>query len=393
MIPYIFVFLLLFILTLRFDFKHRDKKNELFWQYFSIIVLILLAGLRNRIGVDTCRYENYFSEVPTFGTITADVLMDNKTQLLWYMLNVFCKSFFGSFVALQLIVASLFHLLLMRFLHRTTRYFFTSLLFVFLISWGNFNFETIRESLCVVLFLNGLLCLKDEGGLKKYILICLPAIFIHWFSVIMIAIVPFVIKMNRRTLTLFLSVLSLFLLLFSKQIVDWSLYFALAFNDEASMRISDYLYDEHYGVISVSIWGFLFIVITKIVYPCIVYVLYKEKEQIFSVVLLLFIPIILLRMEVLIFFRFANYLSIILIVASVNILFTKYKEINGVKPYLRNIVIFFLLFTSGAEIKNLYFTPAPNEYISTINYDRRYVPYTSVFEEPNRERETLLFGW
>ena len=209
----------------------------------------------------------------------------------------------------------------------------------------------------------------------------------------MIALAPIVIMVKRRILVGALLVISIVLFVFSERISGWTLYLALAFSDEASMRISDYIYNDHYGVINVSLLGFLFIMITRMIYPYIISILYKDIEPIFATLLLLFIPIMILRTQILIFFRLANYLNIILIVSSVNLFFSKYGYNSGYSPLLKKMVTFFLLFISVLEVKNLYFTPAPVEYSDSFLYDKRYVPYTSVFEEPNKERESLMKSW
>ena len=65
---YILVFILLLIPVIRYDWLAKSG-GESGWYYFNLVVLILLAGLRYRVGGDTLMYMSMYDEMPAMSEL------------------------------------------------------------------------------------------------------------------------------------------------------------------------------------------------------------------------------------------------------------------------------------------------------------------------------------
>ena len=66
------IYLLLLFLLLYLSYRYDYRKNIAYFDasyYLILILFILLAGFRFRIGVDTIRYESYAEYIPSLYNI------------------------------------------------------------------------------------------------------------------------------------------------------------------------------------------------------------------------------------------------------------------------------------------------------------------------------------
>jgi hypothetical protein len=61
---YLLIILLLFVLSLSYDFRKSSDRKE-GWENFILFVLVLLAGFRGDIGNDTMVYHNWYDSLAT----------------------------------------------------------------------------------------------------------------------------------------------------------------------------------------------------------------------------------------------------------------------------------------------------------------------------------------
>ena len=105
---YLLVFIYLILTAVYFENgKTASIKNGRNYYIIECLVLVLLFGLRYRIGGDSIRYEEAFDTMPKLSNIEFDFFTLAKYQPLWLLLNSLIKSISDSFVVLQ-IVQSLF---------------------------------------------------------------------------------------------------------------------------------------------------------------------------------------------------------------------------------------------------------------------------------------------
>ena len=207
MIPYILVFILLLFFSFRYDLSEKKTEGKRSSEIIMLIVLIFFAGLRNRVGSDTIDYMDDYEMAPSLTELLNNkYLLEEIIQPLWAIFMSFCKTISGSFVLFQFAHAILFNLLLFNFIKHTTNKVFLFFLFFYCIDWWNYSFEILRESLCVVIFLNALLYYFRTKKILVYIGICIPALLIHWMAFVPILITPLCFYIKDKKLILFFMI-------------------------------------------------------------------------------------------------------------------------------------------------------------------------------------------
>lgn len=385
MIPYLLVILLICYLINIYDIGKRQRGRTK-WQWTLVVVLILMAGLRYHVGSDTINYENAFIKIPELGDLRIEI--DYLSQPLWMLSMSFCKTVFGSFVSFQFFHAIILNLLLFRFIRRTTQYVFTSFLIIFVVVWWNYSFEILRESLCVAIYLNAVLFLR-ERRFMLYLLLGVIMMGLHWFSFVMIALTPIMLFTRYKYSLPLIGLGALFLLFF----VDNSffqfleIYASDVFSGDSLKQINTYLsQDEGEGRVALNLFGFARIFFTSMILPT--YIIYYGKNDSrtrdFWKILILCFLFGILQTKLVIFARFFNYLNCITIVCVVNMLYMKTVQ-KGVIRSMYNL--FILVFVINGCM--YFYQPTYNEYRSNIHYNCTHIPYKTIFEEPDPIRESL----
>lgn len=386
MLIYILILLLIAFFSFRLDLKgHVDTPlYEKCWR-MSFLVLVLLAGLRNEIGIDTYTYSMKYENMPDLvGMFEPSNFEEYSTQFLWSFLLSLFKTLNADWVVVQFVIALVFNLLLFRYIKKTTSKRFLTLFCVIILSWWNLSFEVLRESICIVLLLNGLLELEKKNS-KKFFLWCLPAFFIHWFSFVPILIIYLACKCSYSVLLFSSLVLGVLLFIIGKTYVTEQLLLLSAFfSSDMSTRITDYTDITR----DASLIGILFEFVTLSLAPVIISFIFNKKHvyPILSKVLLLFFPFVSLRFSVPIFYRLLNYIEIPYAIAAIILLTNKQLRFE-----LMKIAVVFLLIFNIVKTANDFYKPSPIE-TRGYDYDCRYIPYTSVFEPNDPIRDGLYKG-
>lgn len=183
-----------------------------------MVILTMLSGFRNEVGVDTVRvYGAYFEIAPNvYQLFNSDFLFNIGSQPLWALMMSLVKTFTNEFFVFQIIQAAFFHFFLYKFLINFEKGTFISLLILYCVLWWDLCFEVIREASCVVLFLNAMLALQ-QSKLKQFMLYSVPAIFIHWFAFVPFAILLISKYISFKAVTYSIVVLLVLYLIVGKQ--------------------------------------------------------------------------------------------------------------------------------------------------------------------------------
>lgn len=383
---YLFVIALLIFFILKYDVGHKQhgKQHSLL---FVMVLLILMSGLRYHVGADSITYEaGFIYGIPVLSKLLSS--NDMVSQPLWIFLMSFCKTIFGSFVALQFIHAIILNLLILRYLKKTTNYVFTALLFTFCVTWWNLSFEVLREALSVAIYINAILYLIEKKY-RTYLALGLVMTGLHWFAFVMVIITPFVMFVNNKIVYVSFIIGSISLFLFvDAQLFDWiDLISAGSTTGEASKRINSYINQEGgQGRVTFNLVGYLYTFILYAVLPLII-ILYNNKvkgDKYFSKILMLFILFAVLQTKLVIFTRFYNYLYIILIVCMVNILYERRITLAIVR-YMFYLLVFVFLWNGCIS----FYRPSSGQYRYDIHYNCYHIPYKTIFQEPDPIRESL----
>ncbi len=389
MIIYIIYLLIFIYLSYTYDIKKKTKDKKV-WLGVSFLMLVMMAGLRYHIGVDSYRYErSFYNETPNI-TVYFRLHYYEDSEFLWTFLMVLVKTITGSFVAFQFIHAIILNGLIYNFLRKTTDKVFTAILITYCTYWTALNFEVLREAICVGIFINALFLLYNKK-IFAYIIVALIAFGLHRFSFVMFIIAPILIYANKRMVYVFLSVLAVYVLFFMDEtVLKYILLISVDdINESASEKLMKYVEGSSKGGFrSINIFGYIELIITNAAFPILI-LLYEKESKYYSMFfkfILLFVVFSFITAQFGIVYRLLNYLGLIVIVVAVNFIFDKSKL-----DTIRYLVVIFLVLTVLIKIKGFY-SPSELEFRNTVKYDCRYFPYKTIFEEPDETRENMFRG-
>lgn len=181
---YFIIFILLCVPVVRYDWMAKTG-GESVWFYFSLVLLILFAGLRYRVGGDTLTYMELFEDIPLLSEFKEFDFLEAAFQPLWYLLNMLSKSINDSFTCFQLIHAAIVNISFFHFFRKyCPNYYFSAILLYYFAYFCYFNMEILRESLCVSILLWATPALL-QGRWLSYYGLCFMAFFVHYSSLIM----------------------------------------------------------------------------------------------------------------------------------------------------------------------------------------------------------------
>lgn len=217
--PYlVFLLLSLFALFCCDICKKTRHRKCLF--YLLLAYSILLSGLRYRVGLDTLNYMLFYGDIPDLKSLSWNDLSNFSYQPFYLILCAFAKTISPEFYVFQIIHAFIVNSIFFRFIKRYTKYPFLGIFLYIYMYYGYFNFEILKESLAVSMFLLAFPCFVERKWLKYYSFVVLALMF-H-MSALILFFMPLIrdFKFDRCFLLLAL----LFGLLFAciYQFIDFS---------------------------------------------------------------------------------------------------------------------------------------------------------------------------
>ncbi len=196
MIPYLIPLILIIAGIMFYDAQDRTTNRRwLYWFLYAYIVV--LFGLRYRIGWDTLSYMMFYEDFPTFATASEASLdefgqMQSGFQFLWLCL----KSADAPFWVYQLIHSTFINAVVFWFIKRNTRYWFCGLLIYYLCYCFYFNTEIMRESIAIAIFMMSYKYLVKRRWIPFYISVA--AAYMFHVSALILAAYPLAIIFNLR---------------------------------------------------------------------------------------------------------------------------------------------------------------------------------------------------
>ncbi|MBD3614984.1 MAG: EpsG family protein [Gracilimonas sp.] len=373
---YFIILALLFLLTIYYDFGNNNLGKIPFF-YLVLIMLICLSGFRYRVGGDTLMYMQTYGLLPTLNELDDFQNPFAKLQPLWLLLVAFSKSISKEFFILQFMHAIILNSIIFGFIRKHTRYIFTAVLFYYFGYYFYFNFEILRESLAIAIFILSLDYLFQKKWFKYYLLSIVGLLF-H-FSAIILFFIPLIVKFRLRTL----SYILIFVLGYLLNPFFISSLKSLAGSNALLISIFTYL-DYNY-----TIYGLLSLLVLNLIYPLFIrYVnesYLKIKSQL-NPLLNVYIFIGAITPMFYIFYRFANYLLPVffLILANCFVVVVMKKTKHNSK-----IIMLILILCSVSFIHTKKYFSDTSEYVNNSRWYSRWYPYHSIFdkeEDPVREK-------
>lgn len=378
---YLAVILILLVLSFIYDINGKLQRRDS-WYNVMLVIFILIAGLRWRIGVDTPNYLGFFYHV--YPTIDKFSFKDYGlfSSPLFALLNSLVKTLGGRFYVIQLIHATFINILIFRYIKKHTAYIFTCLFFYSFICYTTYNMETMRASISIVICLYANDYIIDKKWWKGYMLYALALLF-HAQTIVMFVLpLLFFLRLNKwGFMVLLMSFLVGFIL--SDLLRDYL--FLLEGEEELEDSVAKYASSAKYGT-----GGGLFHLLAFFVLPTIyllgTFYYLKNKKSCPNVnrmepFILTGLVFIMIRTNFEIAYRYVDCFKIYFVILYSEffvILIKDSRKIDKLLSYVRSTAILFPII-----FFHLIYT-----YIISDSMWYRYYPYNSIFERNiNREQQ------
>lgn len=198
---YLLVFILLLIPVVKYDWMAKTG-GENKWYFFNLVILILLAGLRYRVGGDTLMYMSMYNEWPAMDELKYFDFEEALYNPLWYIYTSVAKSINEEFWVLQMIQAVIVNCTFFHFFRKySPQYYFSAILLYYVGYYCYFNMEIMREILCICILMLATDWLIEKKWIK-YILASILAIQIHYSAATMLLFPLFFIFLKKPSWTL-----------------------------------------------------------------------------------------------------------------------------------------------------------------------------------------------
>ena len=378
MVEYIIVLLVLLYGCIHYDVKgNLDTKNR--WLYFEWLVLVLLAGLRYKVGGDSIAYYNeFYSQWPTLSEVgTYD---NERYNILWIYFIAICKSIIDEFWFLQIVHAVIVNTVFFRFFKKHTTYIYTAILFYFILYFFRYNTEVLRASLAVCSFLIGFEFLSKKKWIY-YFTCCLVAYGFHSEAIVTFFF-PLILPLQKIRITGFSVAMILavtIVLLFSINLIPF-----------VGSLLGSGKFGEAFAYYSntndnVSAIGYIYSFITQLPF---IYMLwqYKYRESdIFKAFCILYVVAAIQSLNYTnLISRSMDFVYPLMLVLLMNTFRQPLSEITGIRKnnnLLMAMMVFILLF--GAV-----------RYFSVDNHWLLFYPYYSIFNPVDVPlREQIFFEY
>lgn len=369
---YLLVFIYLLILSISFDFL-KVKGPKTFFYYLSMIILILLAGFRWKVGGDSLGYQKIFDS-SIYPIYQFDKI--NFLKIGWepgyLLLNSLGKTIVPEFWFFQMMHASFVNIILFQFFKRYTPFYFTAILFYSVLYYFYFNMEILREIIPICIFVRFMYPALEEENYKKYYILNIIMIFFH-NSAIVLLLFPILskFKLNRKGLIVLGSTILMFIVVFSlfPNIVN-----VFAVTDSLSSKFIKY------SKYTLNITGMIY---NFIIFAFLPYCLIKLNERYykklyFEKLIFPYFFIISIYISYSGFGRFINYFGLFMLVFFVNTLYM----IMHIKVFRKVRLVFIIVLSCGPlYYKYQYYSISYDHIIRDTTKFNMYYPYSSIFNK------------
>ena len=378
---YLLTVVMLLIFVLRYDINGRIQyRNECY--FVMLLIFILIAGLRYRLGIDTTRYlTRFYYETPK--------LQDFKwgewelgTDPLFTLLNSVVLTFGGKFYVVQLLHAAFVNTLFFKYIKKHTDAIFVSIFIYFIWQYTVINMEEMRSSMSMVvcLFANDYMLEKKwVKGILLYVVGC----YFH-ASTILVMVMPlfFFLRFNEIGI---ITIAITFVLGFVIQSYLGDYVELLELNETVNSKAEQYIDNERFMESRINIFGYFSWII--IYGYSIVSLWYLKKVGIESrllrlePLLVVFLIFGMMRMGVPIAYRYVRFYIVYYIMFVSEFMVFQFRKDSKLG---RNMVVANVLIIMFPFYFLIIRQVTPEEKWV------RYYPYSSIFDqELDQKRETL----
>ncbi len=397
---YLTIIISLLLLIYHYDYCGQ-KKYRLKWYIVILIAFVLTAGLRYRLGTDTITYDREFPELPSLSEFFYFDFDKTRYGKGYLFFNAIARSISDNFVVMQIVQSTFINIVIFYFFYKNTKNIFTCVLLYSVLAYFDFNFEIIRESCAVAVFLIGWKYFKTNQWVKYYLLVVLAILFHP--SALVTAIVPlFYLPIFRPFFTFGKKFVIVFIIVFVI-----STYLSVKFYD--LIRLIQILDTQSYadsyensklgGSLRLGLSEYLFYFLRYMAYPILGIYAIANKRFIrnsyeghntgvkLEYMTCWYVYIAIVTLFINLFLRFNNYFILFVVVTVADVAFSK---IRTKKTILKLSFGIWALVLCPYFILPVYayFNRDPQTQIVRF---RRYYPYESVLNPvTDKEREEVF---
>lgn len=379
---YLLVFIYLVLLSVFFDFL-QVKGPKKFFYYLSMIILIIIAGLRWKVGGDSLTYQSRFETliypIDHFFSIRLSGIGWEPGYIL---INSIAKTIVPEFWFFQLIHASFVNVIVFKFFKRYTPYYFTAVLFYSFFYYFYFNMEILREVIPVCIFAYFMYPAMEKKEYKKYYIINILLLFFHNSSVILL-LIPILSKFNLDRKGCVILIISAVAII-SVFTFFPSLGSVIAITENMSAKFS--VYSKY----SLSINGMIYNFLIFALFPYFLFYLNKRYfiKIPFERLIFPYFFIVAIYIPYSGFGRLINYFGLFMLVFLVN---TLYLAMHVNKFEKARFLIISILIIGPIFYKFQFYNTDTSKYYKDTIKGNLWYPYSSIFDKTEYQFRQIIF--
>ena len=395
---YLIVFIYLLYLSIHYDILEKRGCKETHYR-IAITLLILLAGLRWRVGADTVAYASDFYLSHDLFHLEWNDFQSMSRMPFWVLLNATCKTIWNDFLLVQFTVALLTISVFGYFIKNicpTLR--FCLLFFFFIGKYSSLCMELLREAVAVSFVLLAIISF-NRSRIGRCLLYAVLAVCSHFYAIVAIAL--FVLNyLFPKNIWIQLIIYSF---VFMITVVFSDVFFRMATSGisvldsinaiDIFQHMNLYVESDTYGHLQKGILQY-FSIICQFVAYCFMYYKYRGEyskyilleERIFDAGLTVFLLMLLCRFSLAILYRIGTsyfyFWGCALAVAFTKIILRHIVARQRLIVYMIMLIIPLFFSCKGYIV---------HDYVYEENqWYMRYYPYSSIFDKTkNSRRENL----
>jgi len=376
---YLFIAVFLLFLSFHYDVNRNIGGKERCYQ-LVFIILVCLAGLRYRIGIDSLYYnysfyhetENIFN---VFGTLSI------TEYPLWKLLNSIVYTIGGRFYMIQFIESAFVNFLIFAYIKKHSNYIFTCVFLYFIWIYPGNNFEEMKQAFAVAISLYANDYMLEKKYLRGILLFTIACLF-H-FAAIIVALSSLLtfLKLDIKGILLLVAafVVGGFI---QNYYQDYLILFA---SDEfLHDKLGNYFESEQFGIVSGKNFNFFILRFLPLIFPLIAYKYLKgygkNKELIrLEPFLVLAILYFILGTRLVIMYRYNNFYTIyfILFISQAYVDYIRYDRKKYVVLIAIPLFVFYIWTTyvgyNGESDRYNKFYPYSSIIEKSVDSEREYV--------------------
>jgi len=366
--------------------------------YLLLIALIVVAGLRYRIGIDTIRYSNAFETIPTLSDITFLDFQETKMDPLCFLFWSLVRSISSEFWVMQFAQAIFVNCVFFRFIKNNTEKIYFGVFLYICFLYLNFMCEVMREACAVSISLLGWEYLKK----KKYFVFFTFIIIASGFhsSALVLLVIPLLFKLKlwnnmkvgKKSIAI-IFIVGIIGFVVQNQFFSYIQMLNISSKmNEKAMYYENSIYTEN----GLNIIGLSSMIIKNIIFPSIVVYSLKMMKQLkypeIEGMVVMFFIFSVLTFPIAIFYRYENYFMPFVIIVLSDIAYSRNIFILKKSYLIKSAIGWYMFFIPLMFLR--FYVYWGNAGATKFKQYEIYYPYSTIIsKELSQNREMIYWSY